>query len=813
MPDLIIKISSLPQICGGKFLSFSFDERVNHLLTDSRRISALEGSVFFCIQGERHDGHDYIPELYKKGIRNFVVEKEVDIAQFESANVLMVTHAIEALQKVVSAHRSSFDLPVIGITGSNGKTIVKEWLYQLLNKDFAIVKNPGSYNSQIGVPLSVWGIEQKHQLGIFEAGISKPNEMAKLQAIIQPSIGIFTNIGPAHAEGFSSIEEKIQEKLKLFGSVKILVFCADHKLIKEAIKQTKLNTLRWGFDESSDIKITQISEGKVELQWKKNFYAITIPFSDKALIENCLHCIAVMLHFNYSEGEINNRIRSLSSVSMRLELKRGIANTYIIDDTYNNDLAGLAVALNYLESLPQKNKALILSDIFQSGLPEDELYQRISQLVSRHKLSFFVGIGERISLYRQLFHNAHFYQHTDNFIEALPTFSFSDEVILIKGARVFSFEKIVRVLQQKHHHTVLEINLSSFIGNFNKLKTRLKPKVKVMAMVKALAYGSGIEEIASTLQYHKVDYLGVAYADEGMQLRLRGISTPIMIMNPGEASFETCLAHDLEPEIFSIRMLRILIESLRGRSAKIHLKIETGMHRLGIEESEIPEAVALLKSNPQIRIVSVLTHLSASDSSTHDAFTRQQVDKFQRSYQLISEGLSIKPLRHVLNSAGVLRFPEYQFEMVRFGIAMYGVAPSPDLPGLDCVLSLKSVISQIKELPAGASVGYGREALNNTPRKIATIAIGYADGFSRSLSKGKGKVLVHGKLAPVIGNVCMDMTMIDITDIEANEGDEVLIFGKDLPVELMADWAGTIPYEILARIGERVKRVFQTDSF
>ncbi len=807
--------SQLEKITSGKILQLALDRKVGSLVIDSRKPIVSEGSVFFALRGERHDGHKYISDLYALGIRQFVVEKEVDLKLFSEANFLIVQSALTALQAIATSHRKNFTIPVIGITGSNGKTIIKEWLYQLLSPDQSIVKNPGSYNSQVGVPLSVWAMQPHHQLGIFEAGISQPDEMEKLERIVQPTIGIFTNVGTAHDEGFENQKQKIGEKLKLFGNVDTLIYCADHLELSEEIRQQKLSTLSWGSSYGANVKI-QLSDSGYQIRYNQLSFSLQLPFGDKASIENCFHCVALMLHLEYQPTVIQGRIHQLKSVPMRLELKQGINHCQVIDDTYNNDLAGLKISLDFLNSLQKKKKTLILSDVLQSGLADVELIESINALISQSGLSHFIGIGAMLHSHQndiKLNVKAEFYVSTEEFLKQALLENFESELILVKGARTFQFEKIVQRLQRKIHGTVMEIDLNKMVHNLNFFKSRLKPGVKLMAMVKAFAYGSGSEEVANLLQYHKVDYLGVAYADEGVELRKNNISLPIMVMNPAQENFQSLLAHCLEPVMYNLKMLRAFSQFIDGKPATIHIEVDTGMHRLGFDEGDLPEVISILKSNPTISIASVFSHLAGADEAGHDGFSKEQFDRYQHFYKALTEASNIKPLRHILNSPGILRFPDFQMDMVRLGIGLYGVNPTEEnVEQLQPVATLKTIISQIKTIKKGETIGYGRKGKAENEMSLATLSIGYADGFSRSFSKGKGVVSIKGKKAPVVGNVCMDMTMVDVTDMDANEGDEVIIFGKELPIHEVAASIDTIPYEILTNTSERVKRVFFAES-
>ena len=812
----MFQFSQLPAICQGAILQIAKDRNVEDLVIDSRKAMLSEHALFFAISGERHDGHNYLAELYSKGIRQFIVERTISCENFPEANFLLVPSSVQALQRLVSAHRNEFSIPVIGITGSNGKTIIKEWLYQLLSPNYRIVKNPGSYNSQIGVPLSVWQMQSYHEVGIFEAGISKPNEMRELQKVIQPTLGIFTNIGTAHDEGFTSFEQKIAEKLKLFSEVEKLIYCADHESLQSAVVATSIPSFSWGFHKNANLQIAP-SGDQFSIKWKDEIQTLKLPFKDRASVDNCFHCVAIMLLFGHSVQTIQERISLLKTVPMRLELKQGINICQIIDDSYNNDLGGLRISLDFLAGIQKKKKTIILSDILQSGLDDKELIQKIKELILKSDITRLIGIGPALTKgqvdFQELSIQTSFFADTESALKEINHSDFHQEVILIKGARIFHFEKIVGLLQRKVHGTRMEIDLNKIVNNLNFFKAQLRPGVKMMVMVKAFAYGSGSEEIATLLQYHRVDYLGVAYADEGVELRKNQITIPIMVMNATEESFQTIVDYNLEPVMYSLSMLRSLSDFLGSQSCTVHLEAETGMKRLGLEAEDLQEAVSILKNNPHIKIASMFSHLAGADESAHDEFSKAQVSRYEHAYQTISSQLNIAPIRHMLNSPGILRFHQYQMDMVRLGIGLYGVNPTSQLFNqLQPAATLKTVISQIKKVKAGESVGYGRRGKAECEMALATIAIGYADGFSRSFSRGAGVVLINGKKAPVVGNVCMDMTMIDITGIEAKEGDEVIIFGEGLPIQELATRANTIPYEIITNTSERVKRIFFAES-
>lgn len=797
------------------------DEVIQYLVTDSRKVLASPKSLFFAIKGVRNDGHEFIASLYEQGVRQFIVERKVDVRNYPDGNFYLAASSVNALQELATNHRVKFNYPVIGITGSNGKTIVKEWIYQLLSSEKKCVKNPGSYNSQIGVPLSVWLMNEDHELGIFEAGISQPGEMTSLQKIIHPTIGIFTNIGSAHAEGFNSIQEKGSEKAILFKEAETVIYCSDYPEIEEQFASKSNATqklLGWGQKPGSNILLEFTNDKILQISGALGYHRFVLPFQDFASKENLVHCIVLLIHLGYSDEVIESKINQLQAVPMRLELKQGINRCQIINDAYNNDLGALRISLDFLNSLNQPKKTLILSDVLQSGLTLDELAAQIAAVVKDSGIEKFIGVGfgfySHHSPFDELDVEKQFFLTTDDFIRDTDWNDFQDEAILIKGARVFEFEKVVQRLQKKVHGTVMEIDMNSAVHNLNYFRSLLQPKVKLMVMVKAFAYGSGSQEIASLLQYHRVDYLGVAYVDEGVELRQHHIHLPIMVMNPTEDTFQALIDNDLEPEIYSLSLLRSLVSFLNGRAIAIHLKIDTGMHRLGLEQNDIPEALELLSSSSNIRVASVFSHLAASDEAKHDEFTIAQSNVFEKTAQEIEKALNYRPLCHILNSSGILRHPGLQFDMVRLGIGLYGIDPSGEFQDkLQPVATLKTVISQVKTIKKGETVGYGRRGKAERELRIATIAIGYADGYNRAFSNGVGSVLVAGKRAPVIGNVCMDMTMIDVTDIpEASEGSEVIVFGQGLPIPEVAKMINTIPYEILTNTSERVKRVFYAES-
>ena len=787
---------------------------IDSISIDSRSLQNGENTMFFAISGPNNDGHTYINELIDKGVRHFVVTYIPETVTGK-ANFLVVENTLDALQKFAAYYRSLFDFPIIGITGSNGKTIIKEWLNFLLSPDYNIIRSPKSYNSQVGVPLSILGIKEKHNLGIFEAGISTMHEMEKLQKIIRPTIGILSNIGSAHDEGFSSVADKIKEKLKLFTSVNVLILNKNKTI--QAFVNPKIKTFSWCSDnKSADVYITKKNLGdltELQVTYKEDTFPILIPFQDQASIENAIHCMMVMLYFGYNPKVIQTRMAQLYPVEMRLKVKNGMYNCTLIDDSYSSDFQSLKIALDFLEHQKQhKKKTIILSDIFQSGLNNDELYSQVSQLIISNKINRVIGIGETISQYKNKFINGTTFKNVAEFMNAFDRLNFENETILIKGARDFHFEQIVSMLEEKTHETVLEINLNAISHNLNFFKSKLAPKTKLMVMVKAFGYGNGGFEIAKLLEHHKVDYLGVAFADEGISLKSAGINVPIMVMNPENTSFSAIIQHQLEPEIYSIKGLKAFLKIAEQKKLKhfpIHLKIDTGMHRLGFEEEHLSELIAILKGNETVQIKSILSHLATSDDLKQDAFAQSQIALFEQlSTQLISE-LKIKPIRHILNTSGISNYPDAQYDMVRLGIGLYGISnDEEEQKYLENVGTLKSVISQIRTIEAGESVGYGRRFMADKTTKIATIPIGYADGIRRSWGNEVGYVVINGKEAKIVGSVCMDMLMVNVTEIDCKEGQSVIIFGENPTVNLMAKALNTIPYEILTGISQRVKRVF-----
>ena len=801
------------------------DMPVRQLILDSRKVYAASSSLFFAIKGPRRDGHQFIAELYKKGVRNFVVSSVINQSLFPEANFLLVKDTLLALQELAAFHRRQFAIPIVGITGSNGKTIVKEWLYQLLQDDRQIVRSPKSYNSQVGVPLSIWQINQQHTLGIFEAGISQAGEMEQLEKIIQPTIGVLTNIGEAHSEGFTDKKQKLVEKLKLFSHAEVLICPGDDELVSSVIAGSGIKQFTWGSKSTNSVQLLSaektVSSTRIQLKYASVEFDFSIPFTDNASAENAITCCCVLLYLGISTGTISSRVKHLQPVNMRLELKKGINHCAVINDSYSADTSSLEIALNFLDQQSALHKrTVILSDLLQTAIPDEELYLSVLNSLKEHRVHRLIGIGERIS--KELQSESlkqkeglviELYPTTAEYLHHFRSSDFKEEVILVKGARIFGFENIVQVLEQKVHQTVLEINLNSIVHNLKQYQQLLKPSTKLMAMVKAFAYGSGGAEIAGILQYHKVDYLGVAYADEGVELRRAGISLPVMVMNPEESSFDSIVDNNLEPELYSFELLNRFDSFLQQEGLQqypIHLEIETGMNRLGFAGKDMEKLGDYLNSSSSFKVQTVFSHLAGSEEAEQDEFTGQQFRQFQVAVKILEGKIGYGFTSHISNSAAILRHPALQLDMVRLGIGLYGV-DSAATGRLDLlpVTTLKSTVAQVKYLKAGESVSYNRRGVVNSDSVIATVRIGYADGYPRRLGNGTGKMWINGKLAPVIGTVCMDMTMLDVTGIPGvKEGDDVIVFGKELAVQQVAAWAQTIPYEIMTGVSQRVKRVY-----
>lgn len=816
-----LKLQNIADILGSNNPLATPEIIINELLLDSRKYNFQNQVLFFALKGENHTGEDYVEELYNKGLRNFVVSN-LPNQNLPEGNFIVVQDVKAALQELAAEIRKQSLPKLIAITGSNGKTVVKEWLFQILSSDLSIVKSPKSYNSQVGVPLSVWRSESGNELGIFEAGISEPGEMPKLEKILQPEIGIFTNIGSAHDKFFENREQKTKEKLKLFSKSQRLIYCEDYELIHNAILKSNLkpeSRISWSNFNSKAYffvhgKNSVATQTTMLAKYKGQELSIVLPFSDAASIENATHCWLCCLELGYENSWIQERFFHLQPVAMRLELKGADHNSILINDSYNSDVESLEVALDFLDQQAQsRTKILILSDILHSSLSSDKLYSEVDQLLEKHQVEEWIGIGkEHQNLKNKINRIKRVFPNTEDFLKNINSLNWDNKAILIKGAREFRFEKISQALETKSHETVLEIHLSRAVDNLNYFRSKLKPNVKIMAMVKAFSYGSGSYEIASLLEFHKVDYLSVAYTDEGVALRKAGISIPIMVLNVEASSFPDIIDYNLQPEIFSFQSLEGFCSILESRDESkypIHLKLDTGMKRLGFQVDEIPELLEIISKKECLKIASAFSHLAASDDENLRVFTEGQISQFREMSDQIISTLNYPIDRHILNSSGISNYPEAQFSMVRLGIGLYGISPSKEeQKSLTPISELYASVSQVKSVKKGESVGYGLSYIAPSERTIAVLSLGYADGFRRSLSNGQGRVFVNSNYYPVLGKVCMDMTMVDITGSEIKEGDRVEIMGPNISVYELAEKMQSIPYEVLTGISQRVKRVY-----
>lgn len=798
------------------------EAQIDWILNDSRSLAFPESTLFFALRSQRNDGHKYIPDLYRRGVRNFVVANlpENYEQKYSDAHFLRVVSPLKALQRLAERHREEYDLPVVGVTGSNGKTVVKEWLYQLLSGSRNVTRSPRSYNSQVGVPLSVWLLNSRSEVGVFEAGISQPGEMSALRAIIQPTIGVMTNLGPAHQENFSSLQEKCLEKLSLFKDCQVVVYEADDPVVSECVDQAMLkgDHLAWSRrDPNSPLFIRDVRKAEtfttVNYTYLGTDGSYTLPFVDEASIQNSIHCLAVCLYLRLPAADIAARMSRLEPVAMRLEVKQGVRGCTLINDSYNSDINSLDIALDFMNRRPEsRRRTLILSDILQSGMPVEELYAKVAEMVNRRKVDRIIGVGPDIMAQSQRFHmDKMFFVSSEALLQSGMLDKLSNEVILLKGSRKFNFEAISEHLSLKVHETTLEVNLEAIVRNLNYYRSFMKPETKMVCMVKASAYGAGSVEIAKTLQDHRVDYLAVAVADEGADLRKAGITGNIIIMNPEMSTFNMLFQYDLEPEVYSFALLEALIKAAEKEGITnfpVHLKLDTGMHRLGFDpEHDLPALIDRLQHQTALLPRSVFSHFVGSDSPDFDAFSAHQFELFDKASRQLQEAFPYKILRHICNSAGIERFPERHLDMVRLGLGLYGIDPI-DNRVLNNVTTLKTTILQIHEVSSEDTVGYSRRGHLTRKSRIAAIPIGYADGLDRHLGCGHCYCLVNGQKAPYVGNICMDVCMIDVTDIDCKEGDTVEIFGDHLPVTVLSDVLGTIPYEVLTSVSERVKRVY-----
>lgn len=804
---------------------------IDWLLTDSRSLSFPEETLFFALTTKRNKGAQYIPDLFDRGVRNFVVSTDdmagltLSTEQKDDCNFLVVAHPMKALQKLAEQHRDRFRVPVIGITGSNGKTIVKEWLHQLLSPDRIIARSPRSYNSQIGVPLSVWQMSEDAELGIFEAGISEMGEMRALQNMIKPTIGILTNIGGAHQENFFSMQEKCMEKLSLFKNCDVVIYNGDNEMICNCVAKSMLTAreIAWSrTDAERPLYISKVLKKDdhtvIAYRYLGMDNSFCLPFIDDASIENSLNCLAACLYLMTPADQISERMVRLEPIAMRLEVKEGKNNCVLINDSYNSDLASLDIALDFLyrRSVSKGLKrTLILSDLLETGQNSSALYRKVAQLVQNRGIEKIIGVGHEISSSEARFEEVekYFFPDTESFLASEVCKELKNEVILIKGARSFHFDLVSEALELKVHETILEVNLGAMIENLNHYRSMLRPETKIVCMVKASAYGAGSYEIAKTLQEHHVDYLAVAVADEGAELRKAGITASIIIMNPELSAFKTMFDYKLEPEVYNFHLLDALIKSAAKEGITnfpIHVKLDTGMHRLGFDPTEMPHLIRKLKNQHSVIPRSVFSHFVGSDGVQFDAFSRNQISVFKQASEELQAAFSHKILRHLCNTAGIQRFPEAQFDMVRLGLGLYGINPV-DNSIIHNVSTLRTTILQIRDVPVDDTVGYSRKGELIRPSRIAAIPIGYADGLNRHLGCGRGYCLVNGEKARYVGNICMDVCMIDVTDIDCREGDQAIIFGDELPITVLSDVLDTIPYEVLTSISTRVKRIYYQD--
>ncbi|MCR5712068.1 MAG: bifunctional UDP-N-acetylmuramoyl-tripeptide:D-alanyl-D-alanine ligase/alanine racemase [Prevotella sp.] len=826
---MIYTIEKITTLIGARRIGHT-DAKIGWLLTDSRSLCFPEETLFFALRSQRNDGHRYIDDLYRRGVRNFVVENNSQFSvlnsQFVDANFLVVPSPLEALQRLAERHRDEFDIPVVGITGSNGKTMVKEWLYQILSPKMVVTRSPRSYNSQIGVPLSVWLLNEQTEAGVFEAGISEPGEMQSLHDIIQPTIGVLTSLGSAHQKNFRSMEEKCMEKLQLFHGAKVIAYDSDNDVISRCIRRSgyKGEKIGWSRENpSAPFYISDISCSSsmscISYTYQGTRGEYHLPFIDEASIKCSFACAATALYLGVSPEDLDARMAQLEPVAMRLEVKEGQHGCTLINDSYNSDINSLDIALDFMNRRPEyqgRHRTLILSDIQQMGMDKTELYREVSDLCQKRGVDRLIGIGTAIQRHAEVISIADkaFFPGVDQFVGSDLFHHLHDEVILLKGARVFGFDHLTELLEQKVHETILEVNLNAVVDNLNFYRSFLKPETKLVCMVKADAYGAGAVEVAKTLQDHRVDYLAVAVADEGVTLRRHGITQNIMIMNPEMTAFKTMFDYDLEPEVYSFRLMDALIRAAEKEGITgwpVHIKLDTGMHRLGFDpEKDIDEVIVRLKHQNAIIPRSVFSHFVGSDSDDFDNFSTMQFEKFDVASKKLQAAFSHKILRHMDNSAAIEHFPERQMDMCRLGLGLYGVDPR-DNRMLHTVSTLKTTILQLRHVPKEETVGYSRKGVLTRDSVIAAIPIGYADGLNRHLGRGKCYCLVNGQKAPYVGNICMDVAMIDVTDIDCKEGDSVEIFGEHLPVTVLSDVLDTIPYEVMTSVSNRVKKVYYQD--
>ncbi len=799
------------------------NDEISDLLYDSRRLLLPEQSLFFAIKTENGDGHAYLASLVRAGVRNFVVTNEADyVRNFPECNFICVEDSVLALQQLVAAHRAQFSIPVVGITGSNGKTIVKEWITQMLADDFSIVASPNSYNSQIGVPMSVWQLQSKHQLAVFEAGISKPGEMERLENVIRPTIGILTNIGAAHDQFFSDWESKSREKLRLFKHCQKIIYNFDNQLVRDEVVRNApagAELLSWGNDAAARYVIAGTRATSTHTFITLGNSEFEIPFVDSASIENALHIIVLMLDFGFSAAQINHKLSLLSPVEMRLEVKQALNDSIVINDTYSLDFNSLQVALDFLQSqVRYERKTVVLSDFEQAGALSRADYVLMGRLLAQKGVSRLLAVGAKLRAHSDCFADlaCYFFADTAELLAKIAQIDFQNEAVLVKGARSFGFERVVERLRLRTHRTVLSVSLPALVNNLNYYRSLVRPQTKIVAMVKAMCYGLGDVELINELQYHHIDYLAVAYTDEGVNLRKKNIRLPIIVLGAEGESFEMMLQYNLEPEIFNFYSLQEFEKALvlhpELRDVKIHLKIDTGMHRLGFRKEDVEPLVAHIQRNPQLKVASIFSHLAAAEDESQDAFTLSQIAYFEEVSSMITAQFDYPILRHIDNTAGISRFPQAHFDMVRVGIGLYGfTSVASDQPHLQHVATLKTIVTHVQEIAPGETVGYNRTFTAEQPTRVGIIPLGYADGFPPELGRGVGSVVVRGRHVPIIGKICMDMAMIDLSGTQVVEGEEVIVYGAENRIDDVAASIGKIPYHLLTAVSKRVQRVYVVD--
>lgn len=792
---------------------------VDHLAIDSRQLHPHDSTLFVAIKGSHHDGHAHVQEMYDAGTRCFVVERPDGLPQ--DANYLVVDDSLRALQMLAIWHRSSSQITSVGITGSNGKTIVKEWLNELIGDSKSVIRSPGSWNSQIGVALSIWRIEERHTIGLFEAGISRPNEMDRLKEMIAPQMGIFTNLGPAHSEGFESDKHKAAEKAQLFSECESVVCCRDHQVVVDALLNAGLGEerlLTWSRQGKAPMQILSEEETaygkKCIVRYEGKAHELDIPFSDDASAENIFHAVLAGLALGVTFRVLKERVRELQPLDMRLQLIEGKGGSTILNDAYSNDPISLNIALDRLRAIASsRSKVAILSTMEDVRKNDLGANSALAEMLRRAELEKVYVIGPNPDSYKGAGITLH-YPDTEALLRSIKEEEFVGKAILIKGSRKYQLERIVERLRAKSHGAVLEVNLSAIKHNLDTYRDLLDERTSVMVMLKAFGYGGGATEIARLLEYEKIDGIGVAYATEGVQLRQDGITTPILVMNTADTGWDVFNRFELQPTVHSIPQLSSLIAYMDagGGVIDIHLELDSGMNRLGIKKSELDGLLDLIRVKSKVYISSVFSHLAASDSEIHDDFTNEQIDTFNNMFEHISKVLGYAPKRHILNSSGISRHSDHQMDMVRLGIGLYGYDGTLERNTLRPALSLSAAISQIKHVREGESVGYGRSYIADRDTRIAVLPIGYADGLRRTLSNGVGNFWIGNKAVPIVGKVCMDMTMIDVTNVTCEVGTQAWLFDERRGMDDLCAALETIPYEVLCSLSTRIERRYVRDA-